>query len=222
MEQWRTPEREYTITETTFTKSEIPEAELMFNYAGEKICPQWSRERLQNEAATLQFIASATTIPVPKFLDLYEENGVLHLKTEYVPGRMLDKIGSDVVTKHVINYVESTVLPQLRNLRRCTVGSVDETLPVIPPSRITYRDKRPIWPRRTSPTADFVFCHNDLAQHNILVDPETMQVTAIIDWEFAGYYAPEFEYPLWLKSVREQGDGRLQTDHLVKFLEGTG
>ncbi|ORY02123.1 hypothetical protein BCR34DRAFT_493360, partial [Clohesyomyces aquaticus] len=126
--------------------------------------------RLPNEAATLKFIASTTTIPVPKFLDLYEENGLLHLETERVLGISLEDMASKNATKHVTNCLESSVLPQLRKLRHHTIGSVDTTLPLTPPSRITYRDKRPNWVRKTSRNTDFVFCHNDLGQHNILVD----------------------------------------------------
>ncbi|KAK4145837.1 uncharacterized protein C8A04DRAFT_26316 [Dichotomopilus funicola] len=41
----------------------------------------------------------------------------------------------------------------------------------------------------------FVLCHNDLAQQNVLVDPKTLKIKAIIDWEFAGFWPPWFERP---------------------------
>jgi hypothetical protein len=221
--QWKSHERQYTLTDSTFIKSELPEEALPTSRAtGRKVYPPWSRERLENEAATLKFIASTTSIPVPKFLDLYEENGLLHLKTERASGKSLEDIASVTATEHVANCLESSVLPQLRKLQHHTTGSVDTTLPLIPPSRITYRDKRPTWSRKTSSNTEFVFCHNDLGQHNIFVDPDTFNITAIIDWEFAGYYPPEFEYPLWLMSYKEQGEDHLQTDHLVEFLDNTG
>jgi len=40
---------------------------------------------------------------------------------------------------------------------------------------------------------DLVFCHNDLSTHNVIVDPETLCVKAIIDWEYAGFFPEEFE-----------------------------
>jgi aminoglycoside phosphotransferase (APT) family kinase protein len=61
---------------------------------------------------------------------------------------------------------------------------------------MTYKDKRPKWSRKTLRNADFVFYHNDLSQHNIFVDPNTFEITSIIDWEFAGFYTENFEYPL--------------------------
>jgi hypothetical protein len=54
------------------------------------------------------------------------------------------------------------------------------------------------------------------------VDPHTFEITAIIDWEFAGYFPEEFEYPLWLKTYKDQGQDHLQTDHLIRFLDDTG
>lgn len=40
---------------------------------------------------------------------------------------------------------------------------------------------------------DLVFCHNDFSAHNVIVDPETLKVNAVIDWEYAGFYPNEFE-----------------------------
>lgn len=223
VERWRSHERQYIRTDSTFTKSELPEEVLPIARAtGQRVVPRWSRERLQNEAATLQFIASQTSIPVPKFLGLYEENGLLHLKTARASGIQLDELASDAATKHVADCLESSIIPQLRKLRHHTTGSIDATLLLVPPSRITYTDKRSNWSRKTSRNSDFVFCHNDLGQHNIFVDPDTFKITAIIDWEFAGYFTEEFEYPLWLKSYKDQGQDHLQTDHLITFLDDTG
>lgn len=218
--QWRSHERRYTLTESTFTKSELPEDALPVSQkTGQKVYPLWSRERLQNEAATLQFIASKTSIPVPKFLGLYEEDGLLHLKTELAKGIPLEDLGSDAGTADVAKRLESSILPQLRKLQHHTTGSVDTNLPLIPPSRITYQDKRTHWPRKTSAHEEFVFCHNDLSRDNIFVDPDTLEITAIIDWEFAGYYTTDFEYPFWLSSYKDRGRSHLQVSHLVQFLE---
>lgn len=31
-------------------------------------------------------------------------------------------------------------------------------------------------------TKNLIFCHNDLSTHNIIVDPDTLEVKAIMDW----------------------------------------
>ncbi|KAH9866829.1 hypothetical protein IAQ61_007418 [Plenodomus lingam] len=140
VELWQSHERQYTLTDSTFVKSELPvEALPIAQATGQRVFPRWSRARLQNEAATLQFIASKTSIPVPKFLSLYEENGLLHLKTERALGRPLDELASETATKHVADCLELSIIPQLRALRHDTIGSVNPTLPLVPPSRITHR-----------------------------------------------------------------------------------
>lgn len=53
-------------------------------------------------------------------------------------------------------------------------------------------DGRP-WKMRERNTHDLVFCHNDLSANNVIVDPDTLKIAAIIDWEYAGFFPPEFE-----------------------------
>lgn len=217
-EQWKSHERGYTLTDSTFIKSELPEEELPTSQAtGRKVYPLLSRERLQNEAATIQFIASKTTIPVPEFLDLNEKNGLLRLEMKRAPGVPLDSLKSDIAVTSVTRSLESYILPQLRELQHHTTGSVDSTLPLILPSRITCQVEWRDWRRKTTSSNDgFPFCHNDLAPHNIFVDPVTFQITAIIDWEFAGFFPAKFEYPFWSKPYNEQE--HLQVDDLIEFL----
>lgn len=49
------------------------------------------------------------------------------------------------------------------------------------------------WSLSPSDRREFVFRHNDLGQQNILVDPQTLKIKAIIDWEYAGFYPARFE-----------------------------
>ena len=41
---------------------------------------------------------------------------------------------------------------------------------------------------------DVVFSHADLSFENILVDPQTGRVTAIVDWAMAGWWPEYWEY----------------------------
>jgi hypothetical protein len=53
-------------------------------------------------------------------------------------------------------------------------------------------------PERTghsTPPDVFHFSHGDLSEVNILLDPETRSVTAVLDWELAGFY------PAWMACV---------------------
>jgi Ser/Thr protein kinase RdoA (MazF antagonist) len=69
---------------------------------------------------------------------------------------------------------------------------------VCPPIRITQifsRDKK--WVSKSPPAEDFASCHNDLSQSNIIINPETLKIAGIIDWEFAGYFPYYFEAPFF-------------------------
>jgi hypothetical protein len=46
-----------------------------------------------------------------------------------------------------------------------------------------------------------VFCHNDLSQRNVIVDPQLLKIPAIIDWEYAGLKDPEFFDRQFLKRL---------------------
>lgn len=56
----------------------------------------------------------------------------------------------------------------------------------IPPDRVSNLTEQDVWKFRESDTEDYVFCHNDLSQHNTLVDPATLKIIGIIGWEYPG------------------------------------
>lgn len=68
---------------------------------------------------------------------------------------------------------------------------------VIPPYRVLKHSETVKWNLKESDTPEYVFCHNDLSQHNVIVDPQSLKIKAIIDWEYAGFYPPEFESPFF-------------------------
>lgn len=180
--------------------------ERWFNIKRELIVAPWSRERLENERDTLIFIAQNTTIRVPKLLHFSIHDNVASITTETVKREtmheLVEKISEEDkerLTSNVFLYINETVLPQLNKLTSKTLGSVRGD--IIPPVRLQMKDDRPHWPSRTSATEDFVFCHIDLGQHNIMVDPETLQVVSIIDWEYSGFYPRGFESPFWLEPI---------------------
>lgn len=192
-------ERCLIIYSKTVVKRELRENELTRIPPVDVFYPYWRKERLRNEAATLKLIASKTSIPVPR-CQLYTRDGLLHLETERITnGILLKEVGENskaAAIRAVEDQMESNILPQLRSLRRNYIGSVDNKLPVFPPQRVYGLDRRP-WPRISSDAEEFVLCHNDLGPQNIFVDPISFQIVGIIDWEFAGFFPPYFELPLW-------------------------
>ncbi|KAK4233506.1 hypothetical protein C8A03DRAFT_38777 [Achaetomium macrosporum] len=91
-----------------------------------------------------------------------------------------------VVMKEVESHIQT-----LQNLRSTRTGGPSGL--VCPPQRGTvYFPLGTRWASTTSSTPDFVFCHCDLSQSNIIVDPATLKIEGIIDWEYAGYWPPFF------------------------------
>ncbi|GAP83323.1 putative aminoglycoside phosphotransferase [Rosellinia necatrix] len=191
----------YYFTRKVFVKRQPHEDELGLDIFGHPAINPYISDRLRNEAAVLQFVAKHTTIPVPKFLDLWEENGLVYLKTAMVgDGIELNHVDESLLPtaiKKVTAQLESDILPQLRHLRRGFMGSPDPELPVIPPRRFwDWKEKR-VWPSMPKDTDEYVLCHTDLDRQNILVDPQTFQIVSIIDWETAGFFPQALELPYW-------------------------
>ena len=53
------------------------------------------------------------------------------------------------------------------------------------------------WRLQPSTSDEYVFCHNELSQQNVIVDPSMLRIRAIIDFEYAGFFPPHFEYPFY-------------------------
>ena len=193
------------MTPLTFTKRELSQQERGLDLYGSPIKTCFTRERLLNEHAALQFIRTWTSIPVPRVLDFTEKEGLLALTLERVNGVMLEDLQGIQYARALENidsYIRNQAIPQLHRLRSSRLGSLIRE--VVPPERVKAIDKRPVWPRRyANLSEDFVYCHNDLAQHNIFVDAETLQVISIIDWEYSGFFPRETELHIWLKPFAE-------------------
>ncbi|KAL4885177.1 hypothetical protein BJY04DRAFT_214516 [Aspergillus karnatakaensis] len=111
-------------------------------------------------------------------------------------------------------------LANLRGIKFNTLGGPSGI--VIPPYRVMRLSDKSEWPRKVSQDdGEYAFCHNDLSQHNIIVDPETLKIRAIIDWEYAGFFPEYFEWPVYNRpgpSVALGGEDD-DTAGLLQFLE---
>lgn len=198
-----------------------------------------NHERITNEANALGLL-SRTTIPVPRLINSgIHPDGTRYLITERIDGFTLDtllKKGCPLTgpSKHTDNipretcqekaysnaleFIRNTVLPQLANLKSRQRG-IDGF--VIPPQWLNYafapwKGYGP-WKTHRSEKAQYTFQHGDLAAHNILMNPQTLEVAALIDWEYAGFFPPVME--IWLDildkhAYRRRGDA----DAIVEFL----
>jgi hypothetical protein len=217
----KTWERCVIETKDTVIKRELSESELVRGMTGKIIYPFWSKERLQNEAATLRFIAENTSIPVPT-CRVYTAEGLYHLETKRIANGILladvERHFRTAAIQAVEEQMNTIILPQLRSLRRKVIGSVDATIPVFPPQRVYGLDRR-YWPQISSATETFVMCHNDLGAQNLFVNPsKNFEITGIIDWEFSGYFPSYFELPLW-REFEWEGGKKMYDDARPRALE---
>ncbi|KAL2267144.1 hypothetical protein VTJ83DRAFT_4421 [Remersonia thermophila] len=156
--------------------------------------PRLRKESLKNEAATLRFIHRHTEIPVPLLFCDFEDDDAYHVITEYVEGVSMADLPDD--QKPVVMDELEGHLAQLKRLRSHRLGG--PTGLVIPPYRVLCETERDDWSRlRPADQPEYVFCHNDCSQHNVIVNPDTLKIAAIVDWEYAGFYPEWFEFPFY-------------------------
>lgn len=59
---------------------------------------------------------------------------------------------------------------------------------MIPPYRVMAKVVLQEWKMKPRASEDLVFCHNDFSTHNVVVNPATLKVMAVLDWECFGFY----------------------------------
>nr|POE48616.1 serine/threonine-protein kinase d [Quercus suber] len=199
----------------TFIKRSLRAREWQINLQGLTVVPRLGPERLRNEAAVLQFIKAHTSIPVPTVKAAFDDDDAFYLVLEYIEGVGMNEL-SDDQRAVVVNEVEEH-LQTLHKLRSRKLGG--PTGIVIPPHRALIKTFRDDWNIPDAHLDDYVFCHNDLSQQNIVVDPETLKITAILDWEYAGFYPAAFEKRIFerLGHSGVVGDEVDDSDMIVKF-----
>ncbi|KAJ3474076.1 hypothetical protein NLG97_g10004 [Lecanicillium saksenae] len=185
-----TAERKYYEVDGSFVKRSLRPQEWQYSpFGGSLFIPRMGNERLLNEAAALRFIAEKTNIPVPNVHACFEDDGAVYLIAEYVEGvPMADLVPEQrkVVEAEVESYIST-----LRSLKSKTWGGLVSCRHfALSAAQVPVACKWEMVPRETE---DLVFCHNDLSAHNIIVNPQTLKVNAIIDWEYAGFWPEEFE-----------------------------
>ncbi|TLS20677.1 uncharacterized protein PpBr36_11011 [Pyricularia pennisetigena] len=218
---WKSSERQFDKFSDKFCKRSLRPDEYMIKRNGEPYVPPKGYERLKNEAASLQFIREKTNIPVPEVLEAYDDRGAFVLVTKLLPGVQMCKLSAEQQIK-VMEEVEAQI-KVLQSIKSSRTGG--PTGIVCPPPRATrWFPKGTVWSSTTPKEPDLVFCHCDLSQTNILVDPETLSITGIIDWEFSGFWPDYFEAP-YFRDPRPSGAQFVEPAdnvEVVDFLERQG
>lgn len=217
---WTNHEREFHLHPTRFSKRSFRPSEYRVYRSNQPpYVPPMGFERLQNEAACLEFVRRNTTIPVPAVLEAYSDGGSFVLVTERLFGVAMCKLSPDeqaVVIEEVEGHVRA-----LQTLRSDTIGGPSGV--VCPPRRGGgYFPGDVRWEGRKGREGEFVFCHGDLSQTNVIVDPETLRVEGVVDWEYGGFWPEYFETPYFRDSRPSGAQFRDERGNvrLVEFLKG--
>lgn len=189
----------FNVGNKTFIKRTLRRSEWTTTSTGKLVVPSTTlRYRLENEAACLEYLAD-TTIPVPGLRGVFQDDGAVYLMTEYIDGTPMSELGpadKEVVKRELEQYIAT-----LQSLRSKTPGILGTEF-ICPHYRL-FRGWKPLsvwkWKRKADMEDDeeYVFCHNDLGQHNVFVDAKSLKVKAIIDWEFSGFFPRWFEAAFW-------------------------
>uniref|UniRef100_A0A8H7NQC6 Aminoglycoside phosphotransferase domain-containing protein n=1 Tax=Bionectria ochroleuca TaxID=29856 RepID=A0A8H7NQC6_BIOOC len=234
----------YEFTATTFKKtSRLPFSDPYPDGTPFIWARSWNHERITNEAKALELVSQQTTVPVLKLLAHGEyPDGRRYLVTEFIEGVTLDtlltqncsrledqkhtdhtpcKACSDQAYSNALKFIEDIVLPQLAKLRSRERG-IDGF--VMPPSWLSPDGEPPwkgkkFWKALPLKEPDYIFQHGDIAAHNIIMDPQTLQVKSLIDWEYAGYFPPGMErWPGALDMAAYRKRARNQAQVIAEFL----
>lgn len=196
----------------------------------------------------MSFVSAHTTIPVPKIYDtrIDTEHGKRHIVMEYIEGETLEKAWKnltpqqrEMTCRQLSGYIAQ--LQQLRGTRveaangesvNIILGSiregggpfntvrefndwvVDGVFHRITPPRFKENCRAAL-----SDCHDICFAHGDFAPQNILVD-ETGSVTAVLDWELAGWFPAYWDIGKILTDIPENfivPDYRFYLQHIVPF-----
>ena len=197
-----------------------------------------NHERITNEVEALHLVSQQTTIPVPRLIDFgIHEDGTRYLVTERINGFPLNDLLEKPcpIPEHTdtpcetcknkayskaLEFIRATVMPQLMNLKSRQRGICGF---VMPPQWLSdasppWKGKGP-WKIHELEELEYTFQHGDLAAHNILMDQQTLEVIALIDWEYAGFFPPGMEG--WADTLNKGtyiSRGNNTADLIVEFL----
>lgn len=162
---------------------------------------------------------------MPKLLDHGAlPDGRQYLITERIHGVTINQLRAEDGERaysNALQFLNNIVFPQLGKLR-CDKRGIDGF--VMPPSWLSP-DTQPPWKGKTHwkplplKKPEYVFQHGDLGAHNIMIDPESLQVMALIDWEYAGFFPPKMErWPGTLDGTVYNCRGDHVADAIAQFL----
>lgn len=129
-------------------------------------------ERFTREKRITDALRPYCTLKIPQ-IDFVTLNGYTFYRNAFIPGKLLVNVSSRRIKKY-----QTLISKQLAQFiyKKAFVDPVE------------------IADLKNNPTTPgFSWNHCDMCS-NILIDPKTMQITGVIDWEWAGYWPTKEEF----------------------------
>jgi aminoglycoside phosphotransferase (APT) family kinase protein len=194
------------------------------------------RERIEREALLLTFVAELTELPVPRPTDVDPEAG--SLSYERLPGVPLIALPEDVrgraaqpVARELGGLLKALHGVDPERVREMVDRDVQPLGGWLEDAADEYEAARPAIPKGhrgaverfldappPPPSDRLVFSHNDLGIEHVLVDPESLAVTGIIDWSDAALCDPAHDYGLIFRDLGSAGRAASDTSTCPAFL----
>ncbi|OBT88438.1 hypothetical protein VE02_03294 [Pseudogymnoascus sp. 03VT05] len=174
---WSTHEREYRIYKDCVLKRSLRPSEYKLEFRGHPYVPIANKERLQKEAACLQFIKRETNVPVPDVLAADNQDDSFCLLTNRVHGVPINELSFE--NQEIVKVELKSHLLTLQNLRSDRIGGPTGIL-CLPNIVTVHFPNVKVMPIVSSTTKDLVFCHCDLSQSNIIVHLDTLKIAGIL------------------------------------------
>ena len=157
-------------------------------------------ERFQREKRITDAIRPWCSIEIPQ-IEFITANGYTFYKNKFIPGKLLVGVSSKRIKKY-----QSQISKQLAEfIYKKSFANPNEINDLK-----TCKDR-----------PDFSWIHGDMCS-NMLVDPKTMKITGIIDWEWAAYdtIKHEFRGLTWVrKKMKKIGLDKTTLTEYNKILE---
>ncbi|KZV65895.1 kinase-like protein [Peniophora sp. CONT] len=186
-----------------------------------------SHSLAHSEIAAMRFVREHTNIPVPRSWGLWRWpwSRRRYIIMDRVPGvelaiiwDHLDDAGRDHIVQQLATYVtQLRELSSPHGLTICSINGGPVADPRLPPAHggpfpdeqdfnAALRCFRPLesLPSKCASAHlqvhPVVFTHGDIAPRNIMVDPESLRISALLDWGCAGWLPAHWEYrkALWM------------------------
>jgi len=176
------------------------------------------------EADVMRYVASNTTVPIPKIHHSFTHNHINYIVMDEAPGVSLKSVwdGMSEATKKSIAQQILEIISQLQSITSTFIGGIHgESCPdfffdCLAPTIVGGVEKfynaieTVLHPRHNSGYSvllldglkqytNIVFTHSDLVPRNIHVMED--KVISVLDWEQAGFYPEYWEYHKCLYAV---------------------